>query len=106
MVLHGVASNHQVVQLKIALLSIKFKALAASQGTINWPKILSDEHACMVYNKYLLSLTTPDMDYGSCQEVVLQAGALTSTHHNRQCKGWFQMSCTTLAPLLKERNQV
>jgi hypothetical protein len=46
------------------------------------------------------------MDYNSYQEVILQAGALTATHHKCQCKGWFQMSHTTLAPLLKERNQV
>ncbi len=106
MVLHGVASDHQAVQLKIALSSAKLKAPAASQGTINWPKILSDEHTCMVYNKHLLSLTTLDMDYNSYQEVILQAGTLTATHHKSQCKGWFQMSRTTLTPLLKEHNQV
>ncbi len=106
MVLHGNARNHQAVQLKIALLSVKFKARAASWGTIYWPKILLVEHTCMVYNKHLLSLTTPDMDYDSYQEVILQVGALTATHHKCQCKGWFQMSRTTLAPLLKERNQV
>jgi hypothetical protein len=81
MVLHGVASNHQAVRLKLALLSVKFKARAASRGIINWPKILSVKHTCMVYNEYLLSLTTPDMDYGSYQEVILQAGTLTATHH-------------------------
>jgi hypothetical protein len=89
MVLHGVASNHQAVRLKIALLSVKFKARAASWGTINWPKILLDEHSCMMYNKHLLSLTTLDMDYDSYQEVILQAGALTATYHKCQCKGWF-----------------
>jgi hypothetical protein len=106
MVLHGIASNHQAVWLKIALLSVKFKARAASWGTIYWPKILSDKHTCMVYNKHLLSLTTPDIDYDSYQEVILQVGALTATHHKCQCEGWLQMSRTTLAPLLKERNQV
>jgi hypothetical protein len=60
----------------------------------------------MVYNKHLLSLTTPDMDYDSYQELILQAGALTATHHKRQCEGWFQMSRATLASLLKECNQV
>jgi hypothetical protein len=60
----------------------------------------------MVYNKHWLFLTTPDMDYDSYQELILQAGALTATHHKRQCEGWFQMSRATLAPLLKERNQV
>jgi hypothetical protein len=59
----------------------------------------------MVYNKHLLSLTKPDVDYDSYQEIILQAGALTATHHKRQCEGWFQMSRATLAPLLKERNQ-
>jgi hypothetical protein len=46
------------------------------------------------------------MDYDSYQEIILQAGALTATHHKRQCDGWFQMSRTTLAPLLKECNLV
>jgi hypothetical protein len=73
---------------------------------MDWPKILSNEHTWMVYNEHLLSLTTPDMDYNSYQEIILQAGALTATHHKCQCDGWFQMSCTTLAPLLKECNQV
>jgi hypothetical protein len=108
MVLHGVASDHQAVQLKIALASVKCKARAISKGTIDWPKILSDEYTQMVYKEHLLSLTTPDMDYDSYQELILQAGALTATHHKhkRQCEGWFQMSHTTLAPLLKEGNQV
>jgi hypothetical protein len=60
----------------------------------------------MVYNKHVLSLTTPDMDYDSYQELILQAGALNVTHHKRQCEGCFQMSRATLAPLLKECNQV
>jgi hypothetical protein len=106
MVLHGVASDHQAVWLKIALASVKYKAHAISKGTIDWPKILSDEHTWLVYNEHLLSLTTPDMDYDSYQELILQAGALTATHHKRQCEGWFQMSRATLAPLLKECNQV
>ncbi len=38
MVLHGIVSNHQAVQLRIALLCVKFKAHAASWGTINCPK--------------------------------------------------------------------
>jgi hypothetical protein len=105
-VLHGTASNHQAVRLKIALASVKYKAQAVSKGTINWPKILSNEHSWMVYNEHLLSLTTPDMDYDSYQEIILQAGALTATHHKRQCDGWFQMNRTTLAPLLKECNQI
>jgi hypothetical protein len=44
MVLHRVASDHQAVQLKITLASVKYKACAISKGTIDWPKILSDEH--------------------------------------------------------------
>jgi hypothetical protein len=60
----------------------------------------------MVSNKYLLHLAHNKMDYDSYQEEILQAGALTATHHKRQCRGWFQMSQATLAPLLAERNQV
>ncbi len=60
----------------------------------------------MVYNEHLLHLTHNKMDYDSYQEAILQAGALTATHHKCQCSGWFQMSRATLAPLLAERNQV
>jgi len=42
--LDGVASDHQAVCLKISLTSIKFKSKAMSRGTINWSKILSDDH--------------------------------------------------------------
>jgi hypothetical protein len=52
----------------------------------------------MVYNKHLLQLTHNKMDYDSYQEAILQAGALTATHHKCQCSGWFQMSQATLAP--------
>ena len=60
----------------------------------------------MVYNEHLLQLTNNDTDYDSYQEAILQAGALTATHHKGQCTGWFQMSRATLALLLAEHNQV
>jgi hypothetical protein len=60
----------------------------------------------MVYNKHLISLTTPDMEYDDYQAMIMKAGELTTTHHKRKGDGWFQMSCTTLAPLLKEHNQL
>jgi hypothetical protein len=105
-VLHGVASDHQAVQLCLSLLSIKFKAHAISRDTINWPKILSGEHTRMVYNEHLISLTTPDIDYNDYQSIIMKAGEFTATPHKRQCDGWFQMSHTTLAPLLKGCNQL
>ncbi len=43
-VLHGVASDHQAVRLKVALASIKCRSREVSQGTINWPKILTNDH--------------------------------------------------------------
>ena len=75
-------------------------------GTINWQKILTDEHTRMVYNKHLLSLTTPGINYDDYQETILNAGKLTATYHTRQCPGWFQLSRTTLSPLLMECNEV
>jgi hypothetical protein len=75
-------------------------------GIINWPKILTDEHTRMEYNKHRLSLTTPGINYDDYQEIILKAGMLTATYHKQQCNGWFQMSHATLAPLLKERNEV
>ncbi len=64
MILHGVTSDHRAVGLSIALSSVKFKNSGTiSRGTINWPKILTDKHTCMVYNKNLLSLTTPGIEY-------------------------------------------
>ena len=104
--LDGVASDHQAVCLKISLTSIKFKTKALSRGAIDWSKILSDDHTRMVYNEHLLQITNNDMDYDSYQEAILQAGALTATNHKKQCTGWYQMSRSTLAPLITERNQI
>jgi hypothetical protein len=65
-----------------------------------------DEHTLMVYNEHLTLLTTPNMENDDYQETILQAGILTATHHKRQCEGWFQMSRITLAPPIKERNEI
>ncbi len=46
------------------------------------------------------------MEYDNYQEIILQAVILTATHHKCQCEGWFQMSQMTLAPLIKERNEI
>ena len=75
-------------------------------GTINWPKILSDEHTRMVYNEHLVTLTTPGINYDDYQVSILDTGKLTATYHKRLCTGWFQLSRTTLSPLLLERNKV
>jgi hypothetical protein len=95
MVHHGVANDHRAVQLIIALLSVKFKARAKSQGTITWPKILTNKHTQLVYNNHLLSLTTPEIECDDYQEIILKAGMLTVTHHKCQCKVWFQRSQAT-----------
>jgi hypothetical protein len=86
------------------LTSIKFCGHALSCGTIDWPKILSDEHTRAMYNKHLLMLMTGPTQWDDHQELILQAGMLTATIHKRQCEGWFQMSRSTLAPLYTERN--
>jgi hypothetical protein len=104
--LEGVASNHHAVRLTISLTSIKFKPKAVTKGTTDWSKILSESHSRMMYNEHLLQITDNDMDNDTYQEAILQAGALTATHHKKQCTGWFQMSHGTLAPLLTERNQI
>jgi hypothetical protein len=52
-----------------------------NRGTINWPKIHTDEHTQMVYNEHLLSLTTPGIEYDEYQEIILEAGMLTATYH-------------------------
>jgi hypothetical protein len=75
-------------------------------GTINWPKILTDEHTRMVDNDHLVSLTVPGITYDDYQECILDAGKLTATYHKHICTGWFQLSRTTLSPLLLERNEV
>ena len=59
-----------------------------------------------MYNNHLISLTTPDINYNDYQEIIMKAGEITTTHHKSQCDGWFQMSHTTLAPLLKESYQL
>jgi hypothetical protein len=60
----------------------------------------------MIYNEHLTLLATPNMEYDNYQEIILQAGILTATHHTLQCEGWFQMSRITLAPLIKECNEI
>ena len=98
----GVESDHKAVCLHLTLSSVKFKARNSMKvGTINWPKILSDE-----YNEHLLSLTTPGINYDDYQESILDAGRLTATYHKHLCTGWFQLSRTTLSPLLLEHNEV
>jgi hypothetical protein len=70
MILHGVTSDHRTVGLSIALSSVKFKNSGTiSRGTINWPKILTDEHSRMVSNEHLLSLTTPGIEYDDYQDI-------------------------------------
>jgi hypothetical protein len=101
-ILDGVESDHPAVQLKIMLVSIKFKSRIVLRGTIDWPKILSDEHLQMVYNKHLQSMTTPDMDYDNYNEIIIRAVELTATAHKRKCEGLFQASQSTLGPLLAD----
>ncbi len=86
------------------LASIKFRGHALSWGTIDWPKILLDDHTRAMYNEHLLMLMTGPTQWDDHQELILQAGVLTVTTHKRQCEGWFQMSRSTLAPLYAKRN--
>ena len=101
---HGAVSDHKAVRLSLMLTSIKFRGKALSCGTIDWHKILSDDHTRAMYNEHLLMLMTEPTQWDNHQELILQAGALTATTHKRQCEGWFQMSRHTLAPLYTERN--
>ncbi len=97
-------SNHKAVRLSLMLALIEFHGHALSQGTIDWPKILLGDHTRAMYSKHLLMLMTGPTQWDDHQELILQAGMLTATNHKRQCKGWFQMSRSTLAPLYAERN--
>ncbi len=49
-----------------------------------------DDHTQMAYIEHLTLLTAPNMEYDDYQEIILQAGVLTATHHKRQSEGWFQ----------------
>ena len=86
-----------ITNLGLALSLIIFKAHAITHVTINWPKILSNKHTCMVHNKHLSSLTTPDIDYNDYQAIIIKAGELTATHYYRQFDRWFQI---VIPPLL------
>ena len=81
------------------LTSIKFRGHALSCGTIDWLKILSDDHTRAMYNKHLLMLMTEPTQWDDHQELILQAGALTATTHKCQYESWFQISRSALAPL-------
>jgi hypothetical protein len=79
-VLQGIASDHRAVSLSVVLSSVKFKNSGTiSCRTINWSKILTDEHNHMVYNEHLLSLTTPSIKHDDYQDVILKAGEHTAT---------------------------
>jgi hypothetical protein len=55
------------------LTSIKFRVHALSCGTIDWPKILPDDHTRAMYNKHLLMLMTGPTQCDDHQELILQA---------------------------------
>ena len=86
---HGAISDRKAVRLSLMLTSIKFRGHALSCGTIDWPKILFDEHTRAMYNKHLLMLMTGPTQWDDHQELILQAGTLTATTHKCQCEGWF-----------------
>jgi hypothetical protein len=104
--MHGVKSDHCDVCMDIAFSSIEFKPKALSHGTIDWPKILTNDHTHHVYNEHLLSLTTNGIKYDEYQNAILQAGQVTAMYHKRQCEGWFHNSWLILAPLLTEQNEI
>jgi hypothetical protein len=101
---HRAVSDHTAVRLSLMLTLIKFRGHALSCGTIDWAKILSDNHTRAIYNEHLLMLMTGWTQWDEHQELILQVGALSATTHKRQCKGWFQMIRSTLAPLYSKRN--
>ncbi len=47
---------------------------------------------------------TAPMQWDDHQEISLKAGVITATTHKHQCKGWFQMSHSTLTPLYANCN--
>ncbi len=106
-ILGGVNSDHRAISLKLTLTSIKVQqSCAISKVATDWPKIQSDEHLQMVYNKHLQSMITPAMDYNEYNAAVLKARELTMTANKQKCKGWFQLSRATLTPLLSNRKQL
>ena len=86
------------------LTSIKLRCHALSCGTIDWPKILMDDHNRAMYNEHLLMLIKGPTQREDHQELILRAVTLAATTHKRQCEGWFQMSRSTLAPLYAKCN--
>ena len=80
---HGAVSDHKAVRPSLILTSIKFHGNALSCGTIDWHKILLDDHTRAMYNEHLLMLMTEPTQWDTHQELILQAGALTATTHKR-----------------------
>jgi len=58
---HGTVSDHKAVRL-----SLKFRSHALSRGTIDWPKILPDDHTHVIYNEHLLMLMTEPTQWAHC----------------------------------------
>jgi hypothetical protein len=45
----------------------KFRSHTLSRGTIDWPKILLDDHTRVIYNKHLLMLMTEPIQWDDHQ---------------------------------------
>ena len=68
---HRAVSDRKAVKLSLMLTLIEFRSHALSCGTIDWPKILTDDHTRAMYNKHLLMLMKEPTQWDDHQELIL-----------------------------------
>jgi hypothetical protein len=84
-------SDHLVVQLDLAITSLKRKlSTAIDQGTTNWHKIVEDKATNTCYNDILLAATNKDyMPYKDFHDKIKKAGKDTAVLVKSKGDDWF-----------------
>jgi hypothetical protein len=103
----GADSDHRAVRMQLNLTSLKYKEkVSLESGDIDWRKICEEEEQRKLYNKYLLGLTSRDMNYDTFCEAVVRAGRETAVSIESKCEGWYTASESVLIPAIEEKNRL
>jgi hypothetical protein len=103
----GADSDHRAVRMQLNLTSLKYKEkVSLESGDIDWRKICEEEEQRKLYNKYLLGLTSRDMDYDTFCKAVVRAGRKTAVSIESKCEGWYTASKSILTPAIEEKNRL
>jgi hypothetical protein len=75
-------------------------------GNIDWRKICEEDEQQKLYKKNLLKLTSRNMSYDNFCKAVVCVGKGTAVAIDQECKGWYTVSKSILAPAIQEKNQL